>query len=180
MEASAWRQRESSYVRLQMPFKWQSDIVQALTHSCVAQDAHVVAHYNSTSSTLDPLLQRSDKCIALPADLTSEAEVVQLFDEHERKFGIAAPIQILVVNHGIWPNDDVPLARMSLERWNATLTTNLTSSFLVIREFLHRIDRPEVSQEYRQKVAVVLVGSTAGRYGEAYHSDYAASKSGTH
>lgn len=122
-------------------------------------------------------MKDSCECVALQADLTSEVDVVKLFDEHDNKFGVDSPIQVLVVNHGIWPKHDAPLARMSLDQWNTTLTTNLTSSFLVIREFLRRLDRPEVSQEYRQKVAVILVGSTAGKYGESCHSDYAASKS---
>ncbi|KLO18723.1 NAD(P)-binding protein [Schizopora paradoxa] len=146
----------------------------------LSQGAHVVAHYNSTSSSLEPLLRETANCVALQADLTSEDAVVKLFDEHESKFGIVEPIQVLVVNHGIWPKLDAPLVQMSFDQWNTTLTTNLTSSFLVIREFLRRIDRPEVSQEYRQKVAVVLVGSTAGKYGEHGHADYAASKSGTY
>ena len=87
-------------------------------------------------------------------------------------------IQVLVVNHGIWPNDDVPISQMTLEQWNNTLSVNLTSSFLVIREYLRRLDSPAVSDAQREKAAIILVGSTAGKYGEAGHADYASSKSG--
>ena len=87
-------------------------------------------------------------------------------------------IQVLVVNHGIWPSDDVPISQMTLEQWNNTLSVNLTSSFLVIREYLRRLDSPAVSDAQREKAAIILVGSTAGKYGEAGHADYASSKSG--
>ena len=87
-------------------------------------------------------------------------------------------IQVLVVNHGIWPNDDVPISQMTLEQWNNTLSVNLTSSFLVVREYLRRLDSPAVSDAQREKAAIILVGSTAGKYGEAGHADYASSKSG--
>jgi NAD(P)-dependent dehydrogenase (short-subunit alcohol dehydrogenase family) len=93
---------------------------------------------------------------------------------------------------------------MSLTQWNETLTTNLTGSFLVIRQFLARLSKIKEEQggdsEWMRNVAVVLIGSTgmsvslisaqhsswphlfldpppAGEFGEAGHADYAASKS---
>ncbi|THH05679.1 hypothetical protein EW145_g4622 [Phellinidium pouzarii] len=137
------------------------------------QDARVIGHYNSNSASLKPFLDRSGSKLSLAqADLSSESDVARLFGELRE-----GPVQVLVVNHGIWPNDDVPLSQMSLEQWNKTIATNLTSSFLVIREFLRALDKPTVSAVERDKVAVILIGSTAGKYGEAGHADYAASKS---
>ena len=54
---------------------------------------------------------------------------------------------------------------MTLSQWNNTITTNLTSTFLVIRAFLRQLDGQ--SEEAKRNVAVVLIGSTAGKYGEA-------------
>ena len=68
---------------------------------------------------------------------------------------------------------------MELGHWERTIAANLTSSFLVIREYLRRLEKKSVVDTVRDKATVVLVGSTAGKYGEAYHADYAASKSGT-
>lgn len=107
------------------------------------------------------------------ADLSSESDVARLFEDVR-----GGPVQVLVVNHGIWPNRDAPLSQMSLDQWNKTIAINLTSSFLVIREFLRALDRPTVSAAERDKAAVIFIGSTAGKYGEAGHADYAASKSG--
>ena len=61
---------------------------------------------------------------------------------------------------------------------NNTINTNLTSSFLIIREYLRRLSEPNVSNEVRDNASVILIGSTAGKYGEAGHVDYACSKSG--
>lgn len=83
-----------------------------------------------------------------------------------------------MVNHGIWPSDDIPLVSMSLDQWNNTISTNLTSSFLVIREYLRRLSGSNVPEGVRDKASVILIGSTAGKYGEAGHVDYACSKSG--
>lgn len=107
------------------------------------------------------------------ADLTKEADVVQLFSEAFRTYG---PVQVIIVNHGYWPPEDVPIVRMSLDQWNSTVSTDLTSSFLVIREYLRQLEA--TSESVKDKAAVVLIGSTAGKYGEAGHADYAASKSG--
>lgn len=68
-------------------------------------------------------------------------------------------------NHATYEDKDVTLRDMTLSQWNNTITTNLTSTFLVIRAFLRQLDgQPE---DAKRNVAVVLIGSTAGKYGEA-------------
>ena len=71
---------------------------------------------------------------------------------------------------GVWPEDDVPIWELPLERWRATLDANLTATFLTARGFLR-----EVAESGHG--SLVLVGSTAGLVGEAGHADYAAAKS---
>ncbi|KAL4265527.1 NAD(P)-binding domain superfamily protein [Pleurotus pulmonarius] len=111
---------------------------------------------------------------AIQADLTNESSVSQMFSNHEDQpdFG---PVQIVVINHGIWPTTDAPIAAMSLDRWNHTIDTNLTSSFLVAREYLRQLS--SAPEELKAKANIVFIGSTAGKYGEAGHADYAATKS---
>jgi NAD(P)-dependent dehydrogenase (short-subunit alcohol dehydrogenase family) len=86
------------------------------------------------------------------------------------------PVQVVVVNHAISSTVAVPIATMSLERWNNIITTNLTSSFLVCREYLKHLQN--AAPDIKEKAAIVLIGSTAGKYGEAGNGDYAATKSG--
>ena len=78
-------------------------------------------------------------------------------------------LDILVVNHGVWPREHVPLARMDPAQWRSTLGANLDAVFHVVRAALPRL-------ESSGRGTIVLVSSTAGQRGEAGHADYAATK----
>jgi 3-oxoacyl-[acyl-carrier protein] reductase len=113
----------------------------------------VVAHYHRNREAAEAL-----GGLAVGADLRDEAQV-------EALFAAAGPLDLCVANAGVWPSEDVPVAELPLERWRATIDGNLTATFLTARGFaLQRGD------------ALVLIGSTAGRFGEAGHADYAAAK----
>ena len=76
-------------------------------------------------------------------------------------------LDIFVANAGVWPVEEQRLADMSMERWRATIRANLDSVFVSTRAVLPLL---------RGGGRVVIVSSTAGQRGEAYHSDYAATK----
>jgi len=76
-------------------------------------------------------------------------------------------LDLLVVNHGVWPPDDVPVAKMTDEQWESTRRANLDAVMYVCRAAI-----PHLSGG----VTIVLVASTAGQRGEAFHTDYAATK----
>jgi 3-oxoacyl-[acyl-carrier protein] reductase len=97
------------------------------------------------------------------ADLTDEQEVERLFEQ-------AGTLDVCAAVAGKWPSEDVPLWRLPLERWEATLRANLTGSFLTARGFLRNVERSGHG-------SLVFVGSTAALFGEAGHADYAAAKS---
>lgn len=104
----------------------------------------------------------------LRADLRDELEVDRMFEYCDEALG---GLDGLVVNAGVWPATDVGLDQMSLEQWNDTLAVNLTGAFLCCRAFLRGLRRKP-----REHAAIVLIGSTAGLFGEEGHADYAASK----
>ena len=83
---------------------------------------------------------------------------------------VGAPVHALVVNHGIWVPEEAPLATMTAAQWRRTMAANLDSFFHVIQAFAPLI--PDGG-------SIVLVASTAGQRGEAFHADYAASKGAT-
>lgn len=143
------------------------DIVRAF----VAESCQVVAHFSEHGDRAKALSDElGAACVPFGADLTLEAEAERLFAEIETGLG---PVEVLVANAGFWPPADVPVHSMSLDQWNSTLAVNLTSVFLCVREFFRGIVKHQL-----QTPAAVLVGSTAGVYGEAGHADYAAAKAG--
>ena len=137
----------------------------------------MTAHYNTNATSLDGLVGEfgADNIQKSQGDLGVEGDTIRMFAEiNEGKFG---PVQVVIVNHAIYVAEDVPLSQMSLEQWDRTINTNLTSSFLVIREYLKALGNlGDVG--VRDKAAIILVGSTAGKYGESGHADYSATKSG--
>lgn len=76
-------------------------------------------------------------------------------------------LDIFVGNAGIWPADDVPVSDMDDGRWRRTMTENIDSMFYTTRA---------AARALSDGGRIVLVASTAGQRGEAYHADYAASK----
>ena len=142
-----------------------------LVRAFVTEGARVVAHFNEHGDQVRELARDlGASCVPFGADLTLEAEVERLFAEIEAGLG---PVEILIANAGYWPPEDVPLQRMTLKQWDATLSVNLTSVFLCMREFFRGIARHVIADP-----AGVLIGSTAGVFGEAGHADYAAAKAG--
>ena len=97
-------------------------------------------------------------------DLADRRAVDRLFARVDEEFD---GLDIFVGNAGIWPVADVPLSGMDDERWHTTVAVNLDSIFFTTRAALRRMNSDG---------RVVLVSSTAGQRGEAYHSDYAATK----
>ncbi len=76
-------------------------------------------------------------------------------------------LDLLVVNHGIWPPSPQSVAAMTADQWERTRRANLDSVFFVTRAAM-----PHLPDGAR----IVLVSSTAGQRGEAFHADYAATK----
>jgi len=104
------------------------------------------------------------RAFAHAADLASLAGTMSLFERAEREFD---GLDIFVGNAGIWPARDVPLQDMTDEQWRRTMTENTDAMFYSTRAAARRLERGG---------RIVLVSSTAGQRGEAYHADYAASK----
>lgn len=98
------------------------------------------------------------------ADLSTPEGVDALFKRVKEEFG---GLDIFVGNAGIWPHREVPLSQMGAEQWDRTMAVNLDSMFYTTRE---------AARQMRDDGRIVLVSSTAGQRGEAFHCDYAASK----
>jgi 3-oxoacyl-[acyl-carrier protein] reductase len=97
-------------------------------------------------------------------DHADPANVAQFFRDLEQTLGA---LDCFIASHGIWPVEETALVAMDEARWRGTMAANLDGIFHTTRAAL-RIMKPGGR--------VVLVSSTAGQRGEAFHADYAATK----
>ncbi|MGB8258717.1 MAG: SDR family oxidoreductase, partial [Terracidiphilus sp.] len=93
----------------------------------------------------------------------------------EAAAGAFGRLDILVANHGVWPPQDVPIARMADEQRRHTLGVNLDSVFGLVQAAVAQMER-QASPEAAVRGHIVLISSTAGQRGEAFHADYAVTK----
>jgi 3-oxoacyl-[acyl-carrier protein] reductase len=130
----------------------------ACARAFAAEGARVVVHYNRGRERAESIAAELDGAVAI--------EVDALFEQAREQLGA---VDVCVANAGVWPTPDEGLWEVSLARWEETLRLNLTATFLTARGFLREVERTGHGN-------IVLIGSTAGRFGEAGHADYAAAK----
>ncbi len=110
-------------------------------------------------------------CHALQQDLSTIEHGQTLISTAAAVFG---RIDCLIVNHGIWPPHDQPIATMAAAQWRQTLGVNLDSVFGLVQAGVAQMLSQTALGGPRGHI--VLVASTAAQRGEALHADYAASK----
>src|SRR3989440_7384827 len=138
----------------------------ACARAFAAEGARVACHWHRGRERGEAIA-REVGGVAFQADLTAEAEVDALFAGAREVLG---GVDACAAVAGVWPSEDVPVWELPLARWEDTLRANLTATFLTARAFCREVER-------NGHGSLVLVGSTAGLFGEAGHADYAAAKS---
>ena len=131
------------------------------------EGARVAVHYRSNRRRAEELARTIDG-IALAADLTDEQETDALVPAAVESLG---RLDVLVANAAVWAPEDRPIWEMSYGRWRNTIATDLDSVFLTCRAFLRHVAKTGSGN-------IVMIGSTAGIFGEAGHADYASAKAG--
>ncbi len=117
----------------------------------------------------------SVKCVAIEQDLSTPADGRALVEKAVAAMG---RLDILVANHGIWESQDVPVNEMTEAQWRRTLAVNLDAVFGLVQAAVAqmRIACSSPLDERSARGHIVLISSTAGQRGEAYHVDYAVTK----
>ncbi|CAF1108050.1 unnamed protein product [Adineta ricciae] len=151
----------------------------ALARVFLEQGANISLHYHRTVDTLTSLLEQyTDRCNALSVNATDEQAVIKGVEQSCTHFGL---INVCIVNHAVYVDEDRPIWDMSLEQWQRTLDVNLTSYFLYSREWCRQLKRLKSTTNMETlNASLILIGSTAGQFGEAHHLDYATSKGALH
>lgn len=104
--------------------------------------------------------------VPLALDVAASGEVASQLQQLPADY---ADVDIVVNNAGI--TRDVLMARMGLEDWQQVLTTNLTGSFAVSREFV----RPMMRKRWGR---FIFISSVVGLMGNVGQANYGASKAG--
>jgi 3-oxoacyl-[acyl-carrier protein] reductase len=152
--------------------------------------AKVVFSYAQARGAADALaaaLGGDAVCRAIQQDLRTPEDGRALVTAAVSCFG---RVDCLIVNHGVWPSHDQPIATMTDAQWRSTLAINLDSAFGLVRAGVAQMLTQAVEPTHRGETAtdavpnfpgtvrghIVLIASTAAQRGEAFHADYAASK----
>ena len=138
----------------------------ACARAFAAEGARVLVHFHRGAERARALATELGDAPVAQADLTLEADADRLFRDARETLG---RLDVCAAVAGVYPSGDVPVWELDLERFERTIRENLTATFLTARGFLRELAPAGTG-------ALVLVGSTAGRFGEAGHADYAAAK----
>jgi 3-oxoacyl-[acyl-carrier protein] reductase len=152
-------------------------IGRALADAFAAEGARLVLHGHGAFAELEAWLAgRSWRAhaLAVQADVARAEEVERAFDRAVERFG---RVDVAVANAGRWPSEDLPLWRLPEERLRQSLEANLLGAVWTARAFLARLERAGPRAD-GHGAALVVIGSTAGRFGERGHADYALAKAG--
>lgn len=145
----------------------------------VGAGAKVVFNYQLAKAQAEDLVREcgAANCRAVQCDLSTAQAAGELVSAAVAAFG---RLDILVANHGIWPPEDAPIDRMTDEQWHRTIAVNLDSVFGLIKHAVAQMKKQGAASSGTSSGItaghIVLVSSTAGQRGEAFHCDYAASK----
>jgi len=139
----------------------------------VTAGARVLFNYEKARQQAKQLVKElgEDNCAAVACNLSGTESARGLVAKAIERFG---RLDILIANHGVWPSEDVPVDQMSEGQWRNTVAINLDSVFSLIKHSVAQMKKQGKSGSAAGHI--VLISSTAGQRGEAFHCDYAATK----
>ncbi|MCA9636386.1 MAG: SDR family oxidoreductase [Myxococcales bacterium] len=147
----------------------------ACAEAFAAEGARLVLHAHRAGDELERRVAAStwgERAITLRGDLRDESTNEDLLRRGRERFG---RVDVAVLSAGIWPPEPRPLWELDLPRIREVLDTNLLAVILGARAFLRGLAAAGPRSDGRG-ASLCLIGSTAGRFGEAGHSEYATSK----
>ncbi len=139
----------------------------------VAAGARVLFNYEKAKAASEELVKElgPENCAAVACNLSGTETAQGLVAAAVKRFG---RLDILVANHGVWPPEDAPIEKMADGQWRSTMSINLDSVFALVKHSVAQMKKQ--AKTGAAAGHIVLVSSTAGQRGEAFHCDYAATK----
>jgi 3-oxoacyl-[acyl-carrier protein] reductase len=139
----------------------------------VGAGARVMFNYEKSKAPAEALVKElgQENCATMACNLSGTETAHELVAASVKRFG---RLDLLVVNHGVWPPHDAPIDKMADTQWRSTMAINLDSVFALVKHTVAQMKKQGKSSGAAGHI--VLVSSTAGQRGEAFHCDYAATK----
>jgi 3-oxoacyl-[acyl-carrier protein] reductase len=132
--------------------------------------ANVAFSYQKARAQAEALaMECRPNCHSIATELNNADSARRLIEAVVEHFG---RLDILVANHGVWPVEDIPIENMSDQQWRSTLSVNLDAVFGLAKNAVRQMK----SQPRTAPCHIVLISSTSGQRGEAFHADYSATK----
>lgn len=154
-------------------------IGRALSEGFAAEGARLVLVGGTRTPELEQYVAAQpwrERALCVRADVSRPAEIERAFELGRERFG---RVDVAVANAGLWPKPDELLHRASEARIRAALDANLFGSLWTARAFLASLEATGPRTD-GHGASLVFIGSTAGRFGERGHADYATAKAGLH
>jgi 3-oxoacyl-[acyl-carrier protein] reductase len=117
-------------------------------------------------------LPAEDRVLPLRADVRRLDELEAAMAQAVATFG---RVDVCVANAGIWPEESRLLDELPEARIREVIDTNLLGAMWTARAFFTAL-RQTGPRPDAQGASLIFIGSTAGRFGERGHAEYAASK----
>lgn len=150
-------------------------IGRALAEAFAGEGARLVLHARGRIAELEARVASRpwrERAVCVAADVSRAGEVERAFARGVEAFG---RIDACVANAGVWPREARLLHEASEERIRGVLDSNLFGALWTARAFLAALARCGPRPD-GHGAALVFIGSTAGRFGERHHAEYAVSK----
>ena len=152
-------------------------IGRALAETFAAEGASLVLHAGTRADELAAWAARqafADRALVVAADVRDPDALARAVDAGVARFG---RVDAAVANAGRWSPGDLRLDQAPVERLREGIEVNLLGSLWTARAFFAALARSGPRGD-GSGAALVFIGSTAGRFGEAFHAEYAAAKAG--
>jgi 3-oxoacyl-[acyl-carrier protein] reductase len=137
-----------------------------------AAGAKVVFSYRQAAAAARDVVhscgRHAPNVVAFRAEVSRMADAKRLVGEAGRRFG---RLDVLVANAGIWNAEPAPIERLTEQQWDEMIAINLKGVYAIVHYAVPAMIRCHSGR-------IVVVSSTAGQRGEAFHTHYGASKGG--
>src|SRR5262245_56080128 len=154
-------------------------IGQALAQAFADEGANLLLHSQRRAAVLESWVASQglrERAVIGEADVRESDGLDSLLAAGRSRFG---RVDVAIVNAGVWPPEDRPLHRLDPARIREVIDINLLGAIWTCRSFMQQLVEVGPREDGRG-ASVCLIGSTAGRFGEANHLEYAVSKAGLH